>query len=73
MQLRRPSESLLTDLRDSSLTVSLPIGADIGLQTGMESAALAKMLDPLQYDPFLMRDVIFPCYLVPLDFNVGTT
>ena len=60
MQLRRPSESLLTDLRDSSLTVSLPIGTDIGLQTDMEFAVLAKMLDPIQYDSFLMQDIVFP-------------
>ena len=77
MQLRYPSESLSMDSRDSSRTVSLPIGADIGFQTGIESDVLAKMLDPIQYDPFLMREVIFPrtiCrYLVPLDFNVGTT
>ena len=54
MQLRYPSESLSMDSRDSSLTASLPIGADIGLQTGMESAVLTKMLDPIQYDLFLM-------------------
>ena len=47
MQHRYPSESLLTDSRDLSPTASLPIGADIGLQTDMESAALAKMLDPI--------------------------
>ena len=60
MQLRYPSESLSTDSRDSSPTASLSIGADIGLQIGIESAVLAKMLDPIQYDPFLMQEVIFP-------------
>ena len=54
MQLRYPSESLSTDSRDSSPIASLPTGADIGLQTNMEFAVLAKMLDPIQYDPFLM-------------------
>ena len=26
----------------------------------MEFDVLTKMLDPIQYDPFLMRDVVFP-------------
>ena len=54
MLLRYPSKSSSMDSRDSSPTVSLPIGADIRLQTGMESDVLAKMLDPIPYDPFLM-------------------
>ena len=41
--------------------MSLPTGAHIKLQTGMESNVLAKMLDPIKYDPFLMQEVIFPC------------
>ena len=61
MQLRYPLESLSTDLRDSSPIASLPTGADIGSQTDMEFAMLAKILDPIQYDPFLMQDVLFPC------------
>ena len=60
MQLRYPSESLSTDSRDSSPTVSLPIGANIGSQTNMEFTVLAKMLDPTQYDHFLRWDVVFP-------------
>ena len=54
MLLRYSSESSLMDSRDSSPTVSLPIGTDIRSQTGMESDVLAKMLDPIQYDAFLM-------------------
>ena len=60
MELRYPSESSLTDLRELSPTASSHIDAGIALPTGMEFDVLTKMLDPIQYDPFLMRDVVFP-------------
>ena len=61
MELRYPSESSLTDSRELSPTVSLHIDAGIALPTAMEFDVLTKMLDPIQYDPFLMRDIVFPC------------
>ena len=60
MELRYPSENSLMDSRELSPTVSLPTDAGIALPTTMEYDMLAKMLDPIQYDPFLMRDVVFP-------------
>ena len=60
MELRYPSESSLTDSRELSLTASSHIDAGIALPTAMEFDVLTKMMDPIQYDPFLMRDVVFP-------------
>ena len=60
MELRYPSQSSSTDSRELSLTVSLPTDEDIAFPTAMEFDVLTKMLDPIQYNPFLMRDVVFP-------------
>ena len=60
MELRYPSENSLMDSRELSPTASSPIDADIALPTTMEFDVLTKMLDPIQYNPFLMRDIVFP-------------
>ena len=74
MELRYPSKNSLTDLRELSPTVSLPTDADIALPTAMEFDVLTKMLDPIQYNSFLMQDVVFlEQFPVPLGFNAGTT
>ena len=54
MELRYPSESSLMDSRELSPTASSHIDAGIALPTAMEFDMLTKMLDPIQYDPFLI-------------------
>ena len=47
-------------------SVRQTVNIAIGLLTGMASAKeYAKMLDPLQYDPYLMQEVIFPALVPP--------
>ena len=66
MELIYPSTNSLTDSRVTLLSVRQTVDVVIGLLTGMTSAEeYGKMLDPLQYDPYLMWEVIFPAQVPP--------
>jgi hypothetical protein len=65
MELKYPSMSSLTDLRDTSRSVRQTINVTLDLLIGMTAEEYAKMLDPIVYDPFLKRDIIFPAIVPP--------
>ena len=67
MGLIYPLTNLSTDSRVTSPSVRQTVDVAIGLLTGMMSAKeYTKMLDPLQYDPYLLQEVLFPASIPPL-------
>jgi hypothetical protein len=65
MELDYPLTSSSTDSRDTSRSVRQTIDAALDLLIGMTAEEYAKMLDPIVYDPFLKRDIIFPTFVPP--------
>jgi hypothetical protein len=65
MELDYPSTSSSTDSRDTSRSVRQTVDAALDLLISMTAEEYAKMLDPIVYDPFLKRDIIFPAFVPP--------
>jgi hypothetical protein len=65
IELDYPSTSLSTDLRDTSRSVRQTVDVALDLLIGMTAEEYAKMLDPIVYNPFLERDIIFPAIVHP--------
>jgi hypothetical protein len=65
MELNYPLTSSLTDSRDTSRSVRQTVDATLNLLIGMTAEEYAKMLDPIVYNPFLERDIIFPTFVPP--------
>jgi hypothetical protein len=65
MELDYPSMSLLTDSRDTSRSVRQTVDTTLDLLISMTAKEYTKMLDPIVYDPFLKRDIIFPAIIHP--------
>jgi hypothetical protein len=59
------STSSLTDSRDTSRSVRQTVDVALDLLIGMTAEEYAKMLDPIVYNPFLERDIIFPAIVHP--------
>jgi hypothetical protein len=60
-----PSMNSLTDSRDTSRSVRQTVNAALDLLISMTAEEYAKMLNPIVYDPFLERDIIFPAFVPP--------
>jgi hypothetical protein len=65
MELDYPSTSSLTDSRDTLRSVRQTVNIALDLLIGMTAEEYAKMLDPIVYNPFLKRDIIFPAIVHP--------
>jgi hypothetical protein len=65
MELEYPSTSSSTDSRDTSRSVRQTVDDALDLLIGMTAEEYAKMLDPIVYNPFLERDIIFPAFVPP--------
>jgi hypothetical protein len=65
MELDYPLTSSSTDSRDTSRSVRQTVNAALNLLIGMTAEEYAKMLDPIVYDLFLERDIIFPTFVPP--------
>jgi hypothetical protein len=65
MELEYPSTSSSTDSRDTSRSVRQTVDVALDLLIGMTAEEYAKMLDPIVYNPFLERDIIFPAFVPP--------
>jgi hypothetical protein len=65
MELDYPSMSSSTDLRDISRSVRQTVNIALDLLISMTAEEYAKMLDPIVYNPFLKRDIIFPAIVHP--------
>jgi hypothetical protein len=65
MELDYPSTSSSTDSRDTSRSVRQTVDVALDLLIGMTAEEYAKMLDPIVYNLFLERDIIFPAIVHP--------
>jgi hypothetical protein len=65
MELEYPSTSSSTDLRDTLRSVRQTVDTALDLLIGMTAKEYTKMLDPIVYDLFLQRDIIFPGIIHP--------
>jgi hypothetical protein len=65
MELDYPSMSSSTDSRDTSRSVRQTVDAALDLLIGMTAEEYTKMLNPIVYNLFLERDIIFPAIVHP--------
>jgi hypothetical protein len=65
IELEYPLMSSSMDSRDTSRSVRQTVDAALDLLIGMTAEEYAKMLDPIVYNPFLQRDIVFPTNVHP--------